>query len=40
MNSDQLLKQVFEDGRTHRTFIDKPIQFDCVAALSKPDLWW
>ena len=26
MNSDQLLKQVFEDGRTHRAFIDKPIQ--------------
>ena len=26
MNSDQLLKQVFEDGRTHRAFIDKPVQ--------------
>lgn len=26
MNSDQLLKQVFEDGRTHRAFIDQPVQ--------------
>lgn len=26
MNSDQLLKQMFEDGRTHRAFIDQPVQ--------------
>ena len=26
MNSDQLFRQVFEDGRTHRAFIDQPVQ--------------
>ena len=26
MNSDQLLKQMFEDGRTHRAFIDQPVE--------------
>ena len=26
MNSDQLIKQIFEDGRTHRAFIDQPVQ--------------
>ncbi|MCE2517207.1 MAG: malonic semialdehyde reductase [Alphaproteobacteria bacterium] len=25
MNSDQMLKQVFEDGRTHRIFTDAPV---------------
>lgn len=29
MNSDQLLKRVFEDGRMHRAFIDQPVQ-DCL----------
>ena len=32
MNSDQLLKQVFEDGRTHREFIDKPIQDNSIVS--------